>query len=92
MLLSDDKISHLSHVIQSYLKKGKGARLKGDEVSALKVIKKVLIAELAQEEEVGHIVRARLASYSRPIPEGSQEWEVLYRKFFEEETRKRAKP
>lgn len=92
MLLSDDKISHLSHVILTHLKKSKVARLAGDEVGALKLIKKVLAAELTQEEEVGHIVRARLASYSRPIPEGSQEWDVLYRKFFEEETRKRGKP
>lgn len=92
MLLSDEKVSHLSHVILSHLKKGKPARLKGDELQVLKLIKKVVVAELGQEEEVGHIVRARLASYSRSIPEGGQEWEVLYRKFFDEETRKRVKP
>ena len=36
--------------------------------------------------------RARLASYSRPLIEGSPEWEVLYRKTFEEELLRRKKP
>jgi len=44
------------------------------------------------EEEIDRIVRARLASYSRPILEGSAEWETLYRKACEEESRKRKKP
>lgn len=89
MLLSDEKVSHLSHVILNSLKKGSVAKLKGDETLALREIKRVLAAELAQEEEVDRAVRARLASYSRHIVEGSQEWDVLYRKTFEEENRKR---
>jgi hypothetical protein len=32
-----------------------------------------------------------LASYSRRLIEGSPEWDVLYRKLFEEELRKRNK-
>ena len=39
--------------------------------------------ELAQE------VRKTLASYSRPMPEGSREWEVLYDKTRDEVYRKR---
>ena len=64
-------------------------KLAGDETAALREIKRVLAAELAQEEAVDRAVRTRLASYSRPIVEGSQEWDVLYRKTFEEESRKR---
>ncbi len=92
MLLSDEKVSHLSHVILTALKSSPLARLKGDEVQALREIKRVLAAELAQEDAVDHAVRARLASYSKRIVEGSQEWDVLYRKTFEEETRKRKQP
>ena len=91
MLLSEDKISHLSHVILTCLKTSQAVRLKGDEVYALREIKRVLASELAQEEEMDRTVRARLASYSRPIVEGSQEWEVMYRKALEEEFRKRRK-
>jgi hypothetical protein len=92
MLLSDDKITHLAHVILICLKKGAGARLTGDEAHALREIKRVLMSELAQEEDIDRTVRAKLASYSRLIAEGSQEWEVLYRKTIEEELRKRKKP
>ncbi len=91
MPLSEDKSSHLSHVILTHLKKSPHLRLKGDEARALREIKRVLAAEVGQEEELDHFVRKRLASYSRPIPEGSPEWEVLYRKTMEEERRRRSK-
>lgn len=89
MLLSEEKVSHLSHVILGAIKKSMAAKLTGDEAAALREIKRVLAAEMAQEEAVDRAVRARLASYARPIVEGSQEWDVLYRKTFEEEKRKR---
>ena len=91
MLLSEDKTSHLSHVIREALKKSTLARLTGDEGRVLREIKRVLADELAQEGEIDRIVRSRLASYSRPILEGSAEWETLYRKAVEEESRKRGK-
>jgi hypothetical protein len=90
-VLSDDKVSHLSHVILGSLKRTLAVRVKGDEALVLREIKRVLAAELAQEDELERVIRARLASYSRPIPEGSPEWEVLYRKAFEEESRRRKK-
>jgi hypothetical protein len=49
----------------------------------------VLATELAQEQEIDCKVRAKLASYSRNLGESSAEWDVLYHKTFEEETRKR---
>lgn len=91
MLLTEDKTSHLSHVILETLKKSTLARLTGDEGKVLREIKRVLAEELAQEGKIDRIVRSRLASYSRPILEGSAEWETLYRKASEEELRKRRK-
>jgi hypothetical protein len=90
-LLSDDKISHLSHMILDSLKHNQSVRFKADEAQVLREIKRVLASELTQEDDLDRTIRAKLASYSRPIPEGSQEWEVLYRKTFEEESRKRKK-
>ena len=92
MMLSEDKLSHLSHVILQALKASKVARLKGDDSRALREIKRVLAEEVGQEAEIDRTVRSRLASYSRPIFEGSAEWETLYRKTFEEEARRRKKP
>jgi len=91
MLLSEDKLSHLSHVILDSIKASKLVRLRGDEVLALREIKRALAEEVGQEEEIDRHVRARLASYSRPLFEGSAEWDTLYRKAFEEEARRRRK-
>jgi hypothetical protein len=91
MLLSEDKVSHLSHVILASLKRTPGARLKGSEELVLREIKRVLASELAEEEMTDRTVRARLASYSKRLIEGSQEWEIMYRKLFEEDLRKRNK-
>lgn len=90
-MLSEDKVSHLSHVILTAVKKSSGVTMTGEEGRVLKEIKRVLAAELAQEEEIDRKVKAKLASYSRGIVEGSSEWDVLYRKTFEEEMRKHVK-
>lgn len=87
-MLSEEKTSHLSHVILQTVKKSALVTVKGDEARILKEIKRVLAAELAQEEDIDRKVKAKLGSYSRGIIEGSPEWDVLYRKTFEEETRK----
>jgi hypothetical protein len=91
MLLSDEKASHLSHVILRCLKQSNAGRLKSDEAQVLREIKRVLSAEFQEEQDLDRGVRARLTSYSRPITEGSPEWDVLYRKTYEEELRKRKK-
>jgi hypothetical protein len=90
-MLSEDKISHLSHVILQAIKKSLLVTVQADEGRVLKEIKWVLASELAQEEDIDRKVKTKLASYSRGIVEGSAEWDVLYRKAFEEETRKHAK-
>jgi hypothetical protein len=78
-------------VILQAIKKSSLVTVKSDEGRLLKDIKRVLAAELEQEVEIDRKVKAKLASYSRGIVEGSPEWDVLYRKTFEEETRKHAK-
>ena len=91
-MLSDEKTSHLSHLILGALKRSPFCRMKMEEDGrVLREIKRVLASELALEENIDRKVRARLSSYSRPIAEGSAEWDVLYRKAFEEEQRKQSK-
>ena len=89
MILSDDKINHISHLILNGIKNDKMASLITDEAKVLKEIKTVIINELRLEQEIDHFVQEKLESYSKKIYEGSPEWEVLYKKFFEEESRKR---
>jgi hypothetical protein len=91
MLLSEEKVSHLAHRILDGLSEELDLAWRVEEGEVLREIKRVIALELKLEEEIDLLVRQRLASYSRPIAEGSPEWEVLYRKFFNEEMRKRRK-
>ncbi len=91
MILSDEKVSHLSHLILNHMKTPAHGRLKTDEAVVLREIKRLLVLELKVEAEVDASVRRKLASYSRPLSEGTTEWETMYRKSFEEEMRKRKK-
>jgi hypothetical protein len=90
-MLSEDKVSHLSHVILEAIRKSSLITVSSDDGRLLKDIKRVLASELEAEAEIDRKVKAKLASYSRGIVEGSPEWDVLYRKTFEEETRKHMK-
>ncbi|MBI5376780.1 MAG: DUF507 family protein [Candidatus Schekmanbacteria bacterium] len=52
-------------------------------------ISKVLSDEFRIEEIVDEEVRRIIRSYSRPIDEGSREWDILYKKHYEEQMGKR---
>lgn len=88
-LLSDDKQTHLSHVILQALQGTSEGKLRGTATQALKEIKRILADSMNVEEQIHRLVRSRLQSYSRRIPEGSSEWDVLYEKTYREELRKR---
>ena len=88
-LLSDEKQTHLAHTILKFLQNHRDAHIKSESTVALKEIKRVLNEQVKIEQEIDHVTRAKLKSYSRQIPEGSQEWDVLYRKTYTEELHKR---
>lgn len=91
MMLSDDKISHLSHVLLKGLKEKRLIESSGDEGKIRAEIKRTILSELKVGEEIDAAVRRKLQSFSRKIVEGSPEWEILYRKFFREEEVKRGR-
>jgi hypothetical protein len=89
MSLSRPKINALSHLIVKALQKASSvAFLKADNDVRLQIVK-TLTDELKIEEVIDVEVRRRLASYSRKITEGNREWDVMYQKLYEEETKKR---
>jgi len=87
--LSEEKQMHLAHVIVGSVKSISQAKLVGDQAQVLREVKRVIAEHMRAEAELDQHVRRRLASYSRHIPEGSSEWDVLYHKTYEEELRKR---
>ena len=59
------------------------------ERAALVEAKRILAEHFQRDDKIDELVRRKIASLSRQVPQGSAEWEVLYRRYFEEETRKR---
>jgi uncharacterized protein len=89
MSLSRPKINALSQLIVKALQKsGAVTFLKADNDVRLQIVK-TLTDELKIEEIIDAEVRRKLASYSRKIVEGNREWDVMYQKLYEEETKKR---
>ncbi|MGA1839743.1 MAG: DUF507 family protein [bacterium] len=91
MRLSRSKINHLSHIIIKTLEEDPNVEILKDSNLVRLDIVRIITRELKVEEEVDEIARRKLSSYSRKILEGSQEWDVLYQKIFEEEMDKRGK-
>ncbi len=85
MRLSHEKVIHLSHVAVGALEKLPGVRLTRDRNEVRLKIVDLLRAELRRDEECERRARAKITAQRRSIPEGSEEWDVLYRKYYEEE-------
>jgi hypothetical protein len=88
--LSENRISHLAHLIMDGLRENKLADFP-QEGRALSETKQVLHEFFQREDQVDDVVRRKIQSLSRQVPVGSREWDILYRKYYEEETRKQKK-
>ena len=92
MMLSDDKVSHLSHVLLNKLYDLDLIEMDEDQEGAIRrEVKRVIVAELKVGEEIDQVVRKKLLSLSKKLIEGSSEWEVLYKKYFREEEIKKGR-
>jgi hypothetical protein len=54
-------------------------------------IARVIQDELKDDEVIDTAVRYKIESQAREIPEGSEEWDILYRRYYDEEMSKRQK-
>ncbi len=88
MRLSEERISHIAHLISDGIWKDDMVDFVDDE-KVLREIKHTITAYLKVEDEADTAAREKIRSLSRDVPEGSREWEILYKKYFEEELGKR---
>ena len=90
MIISEDRQSHLAHIITDSIWNDDLVDY-SDEDQALRIAKKA-IAEFVQEDEsMDKAAREKVASLKRGVVEGSSEWDILYKKYYEEERKKHAK-
>ena len=87
MRLSREKVNLLSHQVTEKLASIDALDFIEDRNTIRLAVVDTLMNWLRKEEEVDKAARLKIESQKRAIPEGSAEWEILYRKYYEEEMR-----
>jgi len=88
MKLSRDKISDMSHKIVAALRKSRELRVKKDPNEVRLEIVRAITELLTAEEKVDRLSREKVRSQKRDIPEGSEEWDLLQKRYYAEELKK----
>jgi len=91
MRLSNAKINHLSNLVMEYLRTTPEIEFFEEERDIRMEIARVITEELRDDEVIDQAVRYKIESQRRDIPEGSEEWDILYRRYYDEEMLKRRK-
>jgi hypothetical protein len=88
MKLSRDKINDLSHKVVTALRKSRDFRLKRDPNDVRLEMVKVVTELLQAEDKVDRAARTKIRTQKREIAEGSEEWDLLHRRYYAEELKK----
>jgi len=83
--LSREKVLRLSHLILGYLDHDDEVEYFDEPQRIRQTIVKLITDEMKADEAIDALVRRKIESQRKVIVEGSDEWEVLYRKYYEEE-------
>jgi hypothetical protein len=88
MRLSEDRISHIAHIISDGIWKDDLVDFVDDN-KVLQEIKGIITNYLKVEDDADEAARRKIRSLKRYIPEGSKEWDILYKKHCQEELDKK---
>ena len=88
MKLSRDKITDISHKLMPVLRKSRDLRIKKDQNDARLEIVKAFTDILQVEERADRASRDKVRSIKRDVPEGSEEWDILQKRYYGEELKK----
>lgn len=88
MRLSREKIVRLSHQVTEVLVSSDEVEFIDDRDTIRQQIVTILTAMLRDEEKIELEVRKRITSQKKEILEGSEEWDVLHKKYYQDELRR----
>jgi len=86
--ISRDKVNKVAHVVTDALADLNEVEFVEDRNTLRLEVRKILEDLLNQEEKIDKSARQKIESQKRTILEGSQEWDILYRKYYNEEVKK----
>ena len=88
MRVSRDKVNKVAHVVTDALAEMDELDFVEDRNTIRLEVRKFLEELLNQEERIDQSARHKIENQKRTILEGSQEWDILYRKYYNEEVKK----
>jgi uncharacterized protein len=88
MRISREKINKLAHGVSDALADMDAVDFVEDRNSIRLEVRRLLENLMAQEAKIDAAARQKIESQRRTILEGSQEWDILYRKYYNEEVKK----
>lgn len=88
MRLSRDKVNKLAHTVADTLAELSQVEFLEDRNSIRMEARRLLEELLKEEAKIDAAARQKIESQRRTILEGTQEWDILYRKYYNEEVKK----
>ena len=88
MRISRDKLNKLAHVVADTLAETDEAEFLEDRNTIRQEARKALEHLLNEEMKIDQAARQKIESQRKVILEGSQEWDILYRKYYTDEVKK----
>jgi hypothetical protein len=88
MRINPDKLNKLAHTVADTLAEIDQVGFLEDRNTIRQEARKALTALLTDEARIDTAARLKIANQRKIIPEGSQEWEILYRKYYNDEVKK----
>ena len=91
MKLSREKVIRLSHLVFNEFNNDEEIEFYADPSEIRNEIFQLISDEMKADEAIDALVRRKIETQKRTIVEGSDEWEVVYRKYYEEESARHRK-
>ncbi|HZU42675.1 MAG TPA: DUF507 family protein [Terriglobales bacterium] len=88
MRISRDKVNKLAHAVTDALAEMENVDFVEDRNTIRLEVRRLIEEFLNQEAKIDASARQKIESQKRTILEGSQEWDILYRKYYNEEVKK----
>lgn len=88
MRLSRDKINKLAHTVADALAEMDRVEFVEDRNTIRMEARRILEELMMEEAKIDQAARQKIESQRRTITEGTQEWDILYRKYYNEEVKK----
>jgi len=88
MRISREKINKLAHAVADTLAETDSVDFVEDRNTIRLETRRILESLMAEEAKIDAAARQKIESQRRTILEGSQEWDILYRKYYNEEVKK----